>query len=64
MTTKFRRQVGARWLPGWSAPPGASFANLPGQVTPDLEGNRAERRRARKLGVTRRPVVQECGHDE
>lgn len=63
MTTRFTRQVDARWLPGWSAPPGASFKNLPGEVVPDPNGNRAERRRARKLGITR-PRVEECVCDE
>jgi hypothetical protein len=60
MTTKFMRQVDARWLPGWSAPPDAWFANLSGRVDPNPNGNRAERRRAKKLGITHW-TFDECG---
>ncbi len=47
-----RSNIDARFLPGWSKPPGLDLNLDPNHQSADPNGNRAQRRRAKKLGIT------------
>lgn len=49
-----RTNASARYLPGWSKPPNTDIDDDPNQASADPNGNRAQRRKAKKLGVIKR----------
>jgi hypothetical protein len=46
-----RTNADARYLPGWSKPPGCDINPDPNQQSANPNGNRAQRRRAKKLRI-------------